>query len=149
MTVKLEHVALVVDDLDGVVAFFTELGLELEGEAALDGLTVDRLCGLDGVRSRIAMLRTPDGLGRIELIKYLAPVGPDGDKAPPPNTPGIRHIVFSVPDIEDALRRLESHGATLVGELVQYEDSYRLAYVRGPEGFMIELAQQLGLPSAP
>ena len=144
MTVKrIEHVAIVVDDLAAAVAFFAELGLDLEGEASLDGDTVDRLCGLDGVRSDIAMMRTPDGHGGLELIKYQAPAGPGGDPGAAPNTPGIRHIVFAVEGIEDVVDRLRSHGAELVGELVQYENSYRLCYVRGPAGIIIELAEKI------
>jgi|SRR3954447_9530877 catechol 2,3-dioxygenase-like lactoylglutathione lyase family enzyme len=144
VTVKLEHIAIVVDDLAAAMAFFAELGLDLEGEATLEGDTVDRLCGLDGVHTDIAMMRTPDGHGRLELIKYHAPTGPAGDPGAAPNTPGIRHLVFAVRDIEDVLHRLRSHGAELVGELVQYENSYRLCYVRSPAGFIVELAEQLG-----
>ena len=145
MTVKrIEHVAIIVDDLAAAVAFFAELGLDLEGEATLEGDTVDRLCGLDGVRTDIAMMRTADGHGGLELIKYHTPAGPVGDPAAAPNTPGIRHIVFAVEGIEDVVDRLRSHGAELVGELVRYENSYRLCYVRGPEGIIIELAEQIG-----
>jgi catechol 2,3-dioxygenase-like lactoylglutathione lyase family enzyme len=141
--VKLAHVAIVVDDLAAAMAFFAELGLDLEGEATLESNTVDRLSGLDGVRSDIAMMRTPDGHGRLELIKYQTPPGRGGDPGAPPNTPGIRHIVFAVEGIEDVLDRLRSHGAELVGELVRYENSYWLCYVRGPEGIIIELAEQI------
>jgi catechol 2,3-dioxygenase-like lactoylglutathione lyase family enzyme len=143
VAVKLEHVAIVVDDLAAAVAFFAELGLDLEGEATLESNTVDQLSGLDGVRSDIAMMRTPDGHGRLELIKYHTPPGRGGDPGAPPNTPGIRHIVFAVEGIEDVLDRLRSHGAELVGELVRYENSYWLCYVRGPEGIIIELAEQI------
>jgi catechol 2,3-dioxygenase-like lactoylglutathione lyase family enzyme len=141
---RIEQVAIVVDDLAAAVAFFTELGLDLEGEATLESDTVDRLCGIDGIRSHIAMMRTPDGHGGIELIKYLAPAGPGVAPGAPPNMPGIRHIVFAVEGIDDVVHRLRSHGAELVGELVQYENSYRLCYLRGPEGIMIELAEELG-----
>jgi catechol 2,3-dioxygenase-like lactoylglutathione lyase family enzyme len=140
---RLEHVAIVVDDLAAAMAFFAELGLDLEGEATLESNTVDRLSGLDGVRSDIAMMRTPDGHGRLELIKYHTPPRRGGDPGAPPNTPGIRHIVFAVEGIEDVLDRLRSHGAELVGELVRYENSYWLCYVRGPEGIIIELAEQI------
>jgi catechol 2,3-dioxygenase-like lactoylglutathione lyase family enzyme len=140
---RLEHVAIVVDDLAAAVAFFAELGLDLEGEATLESPTVDRLSGLDGVRSDIAMMRTPDGHGRLELIKYHTPPGLGGDPDAPPNAPGIRHIVFSVEGIEDVIDRLRSHGAEVVGELVRYESSYWLCYVRSPEGFIIELAEQI------
>lgn len=144
VAIKLEHIAIVVDDLAATIAFFAELGLDLEGEATLEGDTVDRLCGLDRVHTDIAMMRTPDGHGQLELIKYHSPQGPAGDPGAAPNTPGIRHIVFAVADIEDVLDRLRSHGAELVGELVQYETSYRLCYVRGPGGIIIELAEPLG-----
>ncbi|MBB4908255.1 VOC family protein [Actinophytocola algeriensis] len=144
VAVKLEHVAIVVDDLAAAVAFFAELGLDLEGEATLESDTVDRLSGLDGVRSDIAMMRTPDSHGRLELIKYQTPPGRGGNPAAPPNTPGIRHIVFAVEGIEDVLDRLRSRGGELVGELVRYENSYRLCYVRGPEGIIIELAERIG-----
>lgn len=143
VAVTMAHVAIVVDDIPAAVALFAELGLDLEGEAKLEGDTVDRLCGLDRVRSHIAMVRTPDRTGRIELIKYQTPQVPSAEP-PAPNTPGIRHIVFSVPDIEDALNRLRSHGAEPVGELVRYENSYRLCYVRCPGGFIIELAERIG-----
>ncbi|OXM42911.1 VOC family protein [Amycolatopsis alba] len=139
---KLEHIGVVVHDLEAAKAFFTELGLELEGEASLKGDTVDRLTGLDDVRTDIAMMRTPDGHGGLELIKYRAP-SRGGDSRVPMNTPGIRHFVFSVEGIEEVLERLLSHGGELVGELVQYEDSYRLCYVRGPEGITVELAEEL------
>ncbi|MFC9255307.1 VOC family protein [Amycolatopsis thailandensis] len=139
---KLEHVGVVVHDLEAAKAFFTALGLELEGEVSLKGDTVDRLTGLDDVRTDLAMMRTPDGHGGLELIKYQAPRR-DGHSRVPMNTPGIRHFVFSVEDIEEVLERLRSHGGELVGELVQYEDSYRLCYVRGPEGITVELAEEL------
>ena len=116
--------------------------MELEGKAQIEGLVADRTVGLDGVRSDIAMMRTPDGHGRLELIKYQAPPGPGGDPGAPPNTPGIRHIVFAVEGIEDVLDRLRSHGAELVGELVRYENSYRLCYLRGPAGILVALAEQ-------
>ena len=144
MAVKLAHIAIVVEDLPAAVAFFAELGLDLEGEAALDGDTVDRLCGFDGVRSNIAMMRTEDRNGRLELIKYQTPSWQGDNPSPAPNTPGIRHIVFQVADIEEVIDRLRPLGADIVGELVQYENSYRLCYVRGPEGIIIELAQRIG-----
>lgn len=140
---KLEHVGVVVHDLEAAKAFFIALGLELEGEASLTGDTVDRLTGLKGVRTDIAVLRPPDGHGGVELIEYRTPESREGDSRAPMNTPGIRHFVFSVEDIEDVLERLRPHGGTLVGELVRYEDSYRLCYVRGPEGIVVELAEEL------
>ncbi|EMD24932.1 VOC family protein [Amycolatopsis azurea] len=139
---KLEHIGVVVHDLEAAKAFFIALGLELEGEASLKGDTVDRLTGLENVRTDIAVLRPPDGHGGVELIKYHAP-SRDGHSRVPMNTPGIRHFVFSIEDIEDVLERLRAHGGELVGELVQYEDSYRLCYVRGPEGITVELAEAL------
>src|SRR5204863_9040394 len=125
--------------------FFLELGLELEGEATVEGPSVDRLVGLQNVRATIALMRTPDGHGRIELDKFHTPeairTGPDNA---PVNALGIRRIMFAVDNIDDLVARLLSHGAQLVGEVVRYEDTYRLAYVRGPEGIMIALAEQLG-----
>jgi catechol 2,3-dioxygenase-like lactoylglutathione lyase family enzyme len=139
----MDHVGVVVDDLAAATAFFVELGLEWEGEATLESPTVDRINGLDGVRSDIVMLRTPDGHARLELCKYHTPPSPGGDRRAPANTPGIRHITFAVEGIDDVLDRLRAHGAELVGELTQYEDSYKLCYVRGPAGVIIELAEQL------
>ena len=142
---RMDNVLIVVDDLKAAIAFFAELGLELEGEATVEGPQVDRLVGLDGVRSDIASMRTPDGHGRIELDKFHTP---SAVRAAPEDTPvntlGIRRIMFAVDDIEDVLARLQAHGAELVGEVTQYEDSYRLCYVRGPEGIMVALAEQLG-----
>ena len=145
MTVlRMDNVLLVVDDLEAAKVFFAELGLELEGETTVEGQWVDRVVGLDGVRSDIAMMRTPDGHGRLELDKFHTPkaVRAEPEDAPV-NTLGIRRIMFTVDDIEDVLARLRTHGAELIGEVEQYEDSYRLCYVRGPEGIMIALAQQL------
>jgi catechol 2,3-dioxygenase-like lactoylglutathione lyase family enzyme len=141
---RLEHVGIVVDDLAAAKAFFTELGLESEGEMTVEGRVVDLITGLDGVRSDIAMMRTPDGHGCLELIRYRTPVGPAGDPAAPANTPGLRHILFEVADIDDVLGRLKPHGAELVGEVAQYEDSYRLCYLRGPAGIIVELAEKIG-----
>jgi len=140
---RMDNVGIVVDDLAAATAFFVELGLELEGEATVEGRWVDRIVGLDGVRSDIAMLRTPDGHGRLELSKFHTPPARNTDPNAPVNTLGIRRIMFAVDDIEDVLARLQAHGAELVGEVVQYEDKYRLCYVRGPEGIMIALAEQL------
>jgi catechol 2,3-dioxygenase-like lactoylglutathione lyase family enzyme len=145
MTIKrMDHVSVVVDNLEAAQAFFVELGLELEGEAALEGRWVDGVSGLEGVRVDIAMMRTPDGHGRIELTRFHTPpaVSAEPENAPA-NTLGIRSIMFAVDDIEDVLARLHAHGAELVGELEQYEDMYRLCYVRGPAGIIIALAEQL------
>jgi catechol 2,3-dioxygenase-like lactoylglutathione lyase family enzyme len=145
MTVlRMDHIGVVVDDLAAAVAFFLELGLELEGEAAVDGRWVDRVVGLDDVRVDIAMVRTPDGHGRLELTKFHAPMPVGAEPNAPPHTLGIRRIMFAVDDIDDVLRRLKAHGAELVGEVARYEDSYRLCYVRGPEGIILALAEPLG-----
>jgi catechol 2,3-dioxygenase-like lactoylglutathione lyase family enzyme len=145
MTIKrMDHVGIVVDDLAGAVAFFVELGLRLKGEATVEGQTVDRVLGLEGVRSDIAMLRTPDGHGRLELTKFRTPTSRAGDPRAPANALGIRHVTFEVEGIEDVLDRLRAHGAELVGELEQYGNSYRLCYVRGPEGIIVELAEKIG-----
>jgi catechol 2,3-dioxygenase-like lactoylglutathione lyase family enzyme len=146
MTVqRLEHIGIVVDDLAPATAFFTALGLEVEGEASVEGRPVDRVNGLVDVRADIVILRTPDGHGKVELAKYRSPAY-DGDDqpAPPANTPGIRHILFAVDDIEESLAALRAHGGELVGELVNYEDVYLLCYVRGPAGIIVELAQKTG-----
>jgi catechol 2,3-dioxygenase-like lactoylglutathione lyase family enzyme len=144
MTIKrMDNVGIVVDDLAAETAFFVELGLELEGEATVEGRWVDRTVGLDGVRSDIAMLRTPNGHGRLELSKFHTPPARNTDPNAPVNTLGIRRIMFAVDDIEDVLARLQAHGAELVGEVVQYEDMYRLCYVRGPEGIIVALAEEL------
>jgi catechol 2,3-dioxygenase-like lactoylglutathione lyase family enzyme len=141
---RLDHVGIVVDDLAAAVAFFTELGMELEGQAPVEGPWVDRVVGLDDVRVDIAMMRTPDGHGRLELTTFHRPTAVSAERHnAPANTLGIRRIMFAVDDLEDVVARLLSHGADLVGELAQYEDSYRLCYIRGPEGIIISLAEQL------
>ena len=140
---RMDNVGIVVDDLKAVTAFFVELGLELEGEATVEGQWVDRIVGLDGVRNDIAMMRTPDGHSRLELMKFHTPPATTTEPNAPVNTLGIRRIMCAVDDIEDVLARLQAHGAELVGELVQYEDKYRLCYVRGPEGIIIALAEPL------
>jgi catechol 2,3-dioxygenase-like lactoylglutathione lyase family enzyme len=144
MTIRMDNVLIVVDDMKAAIEFFTALGLELEGEATVEGPEVDRLVGLDGSRSDIAMMRTPDGLGRVELDKFHTPTAVRaGPQDAPVNTLGIRRIMFAVDDLDDVLARLLANGGELVGEVVQYEDSYRLCYVRGPEGIMVALAEQL------
>ena len=140
----MDHVGIVVDDLAATTAFFLELGLELQGERQVEGGWVDRVVGLEGVRANIAMMETPDGHGRIELAKFHAPSGRGGEEHAPANTPGIRHITFAVDDIDDVVARLQARGAELVGEVERYENSYRLCYVRGPEGIIVELAEQIG-----
>jgi catechol 2,3-dioxygenase-like lactoylglutathione lyase family enzyme len=144
MIQRMDHVGIVVDDLADAVAFFVELGLELQGESPVQGGWVDRVVGLKGVRANIAMMETPDGHGRIELSKFHAPSGPGGDRHGPANTPGIRHITFAVDDIDDVLARLQARGAELVGEVERYENIYRLCYIRGPEGIIVELAERIG-----
>jgi catechol 2,3-dioxygenase-like lactoylglutathione lyase family enzyme len=146
MTVlRMDNVLLVVDDLEAVKAFFTDLGLELEGEAVVEGESVDRLIGLDGVRATIASMRTPDGHGRIELDKFHTPAAVRAEPEDAPvNALGIRRIMFAVDDIEGVLGRLRRHGAALLGEIVEYGDEYRLCYVRGPEGIIVGLAERLG-----
>jgi catechol 2,3-dioxygenase-like lactoylglutathione lyase family enzyme len=142
---RMDNVLIVVDDLDAAKAFFAELGMELEGETTVEGPSVDRTVGLDGVRTDIAMMRTPDGHGRVELSKFHTPraVRAEPERAPS-NALGIRRIMFAVDDIDDVVARLRGHGAELVGEIAQYEDVYRLCFVRGPEGILIGLAEQIG-----
>jgi catechol 2,3-dioxygenase-like lactoylglutathione lyase family enzyme len=140
----MDNVLIVVDDLEAAIAFFTELGLELEGKATVEGPSVDRLVGLAGVRSDIATMRTPDGHGRIELDKFHTPAAVRAEPEDAPvNALGIRRIMFAVDDIDDVLARLQARGAVLIGEVVQYEDSYRLCYVQGPEGIMVGLAEAI------
>ena len=142
---RMDNVLIVVDDLEAAKAFFIELGMELEGETSVEGPSVDSLIGLKDVRATLALMRTPDGHGRIELDKFHTPAAV---KAEPKNALvnmlGIRRIMFAVDDLEDVLARLRAHGAVLVGEIVQYEDMYRLCYIRGPEGIIVGLAEQLG-----
>ena len=140
---RMDNVGIVVDDLKAAIAFFVELGLELEGEMTVEGQWVDRIVSLDGVRNDIAMLRTPDGHSRLELMKFQTPRATSVEANAAANTLGIRRIMFAVDNIEDVLARLQAHGAELVGEVVQYEDQYLLCYVRGPEGIIVALAEQL------
>jgi catechol 2,3-dioxygenase-like lactoylglutathione lyase family enzyme len=146
---RMDNVGVVVDDLAAAIAFFVELGLDLEGETTVEGSSVDRLVGLDDVRTDIALMRTPDGHSRIELMKFQRPTAVSVEpKNAPANTFGIRRIMFAVDDIEDVVARLRAHGAQLIGELTQYEDKYRLCYVRGPEGILVALAEQLPIAGA-
>jgi catechol 2,3-dioxygenase-like lactoylglutathione lyase family enzyme len=140
---RMDNVGIVVDDLKAAIAFFVELGLELEGEATVEGELVDRVVGLDGVRSDIAMLRTPDGHGRLELSKFHTPPATTAEPNAPVNRLGIGRIMFAVDDIDAVVAGLRARGSELVGEVVQYEDSYRLCYVRGPEGIMVAFADQI------
>jgi catechol 2,3-dioxygenase-like lactoylglutathione lyase family enzyme len=140
----MDHVSIIVDDLPAAIAFFTTLGMAVEGQMPVEGSWVDRLNGLDGVRVDIAMMRTPDGHGRVELTKFHHPelVRPEPAMAPP-NTLGLRQVMFAVEDLDDTVARLRAHGAELIGEVVQYEDKYRLGYVRGPAGIIVALAEEL------
>jgi catechol 2,3-dioxygenase-like lactoylglutathione lyase family enzyme len=140
----MDHVGIVVDDLAAATDFFVALGLVLQGEGPVEGRVVDRIVGLEGVRAEIAMLQAPDGHGRLELSKFHSPPTPGGNRHAPANTPGIRHVAFAVEDIDAAVAGLRARGAELVGELERYEDSYRLCYVRGPEGIIVELAERIG-----
>jgi catechol 2,3-dioxygenase-like lactoylglutathione lyase family enzyme len=144
MTVlRMDNVGIVVDDLEAAIAFFIELGLELDGTTVVEGSWVDGVIGLDGVRADIAMLRTPGGHGGIELSRFHRPAVTSAQTNAPANTLGIRRIMFAVEDVDDVLARLQAHGAELVGQVEQYEDSYRLCYVRGPEGILLGLAEQV------
>jgi catechol 2,3-dioxygenase-like lactoylglutathione lyase family enzyme len=141
---RMEHVGIVVDDLAAATAFFLELGLKLQGEGLVEGGWVDRVVGLEGVRVEFAMVETPNGNGGLELVKFHAPLGRGGDRHAPANTPGIRHVAFAVDDIDAAVAKCRARGAELVGDVENYEDIYRLCYVRGPEGIIVELAEQIG-----
>src|ERR671920_521974 len=140
----MDNVLIVVEDLEAAKAFFAELGMELEGEMTVEGPWVDQTVGLDDVRADIVMLRTPDGHGRVELSRFHTPpaVRAEPEDAPS-NALGLRRIMFAVDDIDDVVARVRDHGAELVGEIAQYEDVYRLCYVRGPEGIVVGLAEQL------
>ena len=140
---RMHHVGVVVDDLAAATEFFVELGLVVEGETAVEGTWVDRIVGLEGVRSDIVMMQTPDGNGRLELTKFHSPPSQDGDRRAPANAPGLRHVSFEVDDVDAAVAGVRARGAELVGDLVSYENFYRLCYVRGPEGIIVELAQRL------
>ena len=141
---RMDNVLIVVDDLDATISFFVELGMELEGKGPVEGRWVERIIGIDDVREEVAMLRTPDGHGRIELAMFHTPkaITPEPTNAPA-NTLGIRRVMFAVDDIDDVVARLRDHGAELVGEVARYEDVYRLCYVRGPEGIVVGLAEDL------
>jgi catechol 2,3-dioxygenase-like lactoylglutathione lyase family enzyme len=142
---RMDNVAIVVDDLDAAIAFFTELGMALEGRADIEGSFADEAVGLDGIRSEIAMMRTPDGHGRLELTKYLHPeASATSPAALPPNTLGLHRVMFAVDDLDDTLARLRPHGAEVLRAVANYEDTYRLCYVRGPAGIILALAQQIG-----
>jgi catechol 2,3-dioxygenase-like lactoylglutathione lyase family enzyme len=145
MTVRrMDNVGIVVDDMDAAIDFFIELGLELEGRAPVEGDWADGVTGLPGMRVEIAMMRTPDGHSRLELSRFLAPPVVADHRSAPVNALGYLRVMFTVEDIDDTVARLSGRGAKLVGEVVQYQNMYRLCYIRGPEGILIGLAQQLG-----
>ena len=139
---RMDNVGIVVEDLEGAIGFFRELGLELEGRATIEGEWAGRVTGLGDQRVEIAMMRTPDGHGRLELSRFLAPAVVADHRDAPVNALGYLRVMFAVEDLDDTLARLRRHGAQLVGEVMQYEDSYRLCYIRGPEGVLIGLAQE-------
>jgi catechol 2,3-dioxygenase-like lactoylglutathione lyase family enzyme len=141
---RMDNVGIVVEDLDAAIAFFTELGMQLESKAQIQGLWADHAVGLAGVRSDIAMMRTPDGHSKLELAKYHVPAAVSAEpENPPPNTLGLHRAMFAVDDIDDTVVRLAARGAELLGEVAQYEDSYRLCYLRGPAGIIVALAEEI------
>jgi len=145
---RMDNIGIVVEDLDAAIGFFTELGLDLEGRAPIEGDWAGGVTGLRGMRVEIAMMRTPDGHSRLELSRFLAPPVVADHRVAPVNALGYLRVMFAVDDIDDTLARLAKRGAKLVGEVVQYENMYRLCYIRGPEGILIGLAEQLGPQTA-
>ena len=141
---RMDHVVVVVDDLEDAVAFFVELGMELEGKAPIEGSWADRVNGIEGLRVDIAMMRTPDGHSRLELTRFQSPEALGGGMQYPPNTLGLRSVMFAVDDIDAAVAGLQARGGELIGEVAQYEESYRLCYVRGPANIIVALAEALG-----
>jgi len=149
MTVKrMDNVGIVVEDLDAAIEFFTELGLELEGRAPIEGEWAGRVTGLGYQRVEIAMMRMPDGHGRLEISRFLEPSVIADHRTAPVNALGYLRVMFAVENLDETLARLGKHGATVVGDVVQYEDIYRLCYIRGPEGILIGLAEELGQHTA-
>jgi catechol 2,3-dioxygenase-like lactoylglutathione lyase family enzyme len=145
VTIRMDNVLIVVEDIEAAKAFFTELGMEVEGETQVEGPWVDSTVGLKGVRADITMMRTPDGHSRVELSRFHTPPAVRAEpESAPANALGIRRIMFTVDDIDDVVDRLRGHGGELVGEIAQYEDVYRLCFLRGPEGIIIGLAERLG-----
>ena len=140
----MDHVGVVVDDLAAATEFFVQLGLELQSEASVEGRWADRVVGLEDILVDMAMVQTPDGHGRLELIKFHSPSAQGEHRQAPANAPGIRHLAFVVEDIDAVVAGLRARGSELVGELENYEDIYRLCYVRGPEGIIVELAERIG-----
>jgi catechol 2,3-dioxygenase-like lactoylglutathione lyase family enzyme len=141
---RMDHVGVVVEDLEAAAEFFVALGLEVQGRGEVEDERADRIVGLDGVRSELVMMQAPDGQRLLELVKFHSPSSPEGDPHAPAHAPGIRHIAFVVDDVDAAVAGLRERGTELVGELVSYGNSYRLCYVRGPEGIIVELAEPLG-----
>jgi catechol 2,3-dioxygenase-like lactoylglutathione lyase family enzyme len=141
---RLDHVGVVVDDLDAAIAFFVELGMELDGEITpVEGDWVDRVVGLDNIRVEIAFVRTPDGHGRLELTRFHNPTATTAEAHAPANRLGLRRLMFAVDDLDDTITRMHAHGAELIGEVAQYEDIYRMCYLRGPDDIIIALAEEL------
>jgi catechol 2,3-dioxygenase-like lactoylglutathione lyase family enzyme len=141
---RMEHVGIVVDDLAAAIAFFVELGLERQGQGSVEGRWVDRIVGLEGVQAEFAMMHTPDGNGRLELVQFHSPSHQGDNGHAPANAPGLRHIAFVVEDIDAVVAGLRAHGAELVGEVERYGDVFRLCYLRGPAGIIVELAERIG-----
>ncbi len=144
MIKRMEHVGIIVDDLDAATEFFVKLGLEMLGKVEMESELVDRLLGLEGVRTEFTFVRTPDGHGQFELIKFHSPAAVNPQPNAPANALGLRHIAFAVDDIHAVVADLRARGVELLGELVRYEDSYWLCYVRGPAGIIVELAEEIG-----
>ncbi|MDT7798303.1 MAG: hypothetical protein QOI78_1736 [Actinomycetota bacterium] len=144
MIERLENVGVVVEDLDAAVAFFVGLGMELEGQAPVEGAWVDRVVGIEGLQLDVAMVRTPDGHGRLELMRFRAPVAVDSRPDAPVHALGLRRVLFGVTDIDGVVAGLRARGVRFMGEVVQYEDSHKFCYVRGPEGIIVAFVEQLG-----
>lgn len=146
---RMDNVGIVVEDLDAAVAFFAEIGMKLEGRAEIEGDWASTAVGVPGLRSEIAVLRTPDGHGRLELSRYLAPEAITVSPSPvPPNTIGLHRVMFTVTDIDDVIERLEPHGGRVLDDVARFEDAYRLCYLRGPAGIIVALAEELAGPES-
>jgi len=141
---RMDHVGIVVEDLPAAIEFFEVLGLKRKGEGSVEGQEVDRIVGLEGVKSDLAFMQTPDGHSQIEVVKFNSPSTGDGHPKAPANALGLRHVCFAVDDIDASVAALQGGGAELVGEVVPYGNSYKLCYIRGPEGIIVELAEKIG-----